>query len=85
MIRERAFPWKNLCLSALLACAGAAAAYLLFLSAASFWIGLKSHGAPNWGMPTAAGGIIFLATLILFIRTTRVVISKMKPKGPSPL
>ncbi|NCO60184.1 MAG: hypothetical protein COZ70_15735 [Deltaproteobacteria bacterium CG_4_8_14_3_um_filter_51_11] len=85
MIRERIIPWKNLCLSAVLACAGAVAAYLLFLSAASFWIGLKSHGAPGRIMPIAAGGIIFLATLLLFIRTARIVVSRMKPKGPSPL
>jgi hypothetical protein len=80
MIQERAIPWKNMFMSAALICACAVAVYLLFLSAASFWIALKSSGSPGWFMPAAAGGSIFLATLLLFIRTARIVVARMKPK-----
>lgn len=80
MIHKDPLPLKTIVLSILLFSCGLIAAYLIFMSCISIWIGLNHPHQDGFWMPVAAGVFVMIAMLCLFLGFLKFLLNQMKQK-----
>jgi hypothetical protein len=80
MIHDEPFPFKQVSLWFLLVLCGLIAAFLLFISLISVWVGLTSLHQDGFWMPLLVGVMGTGLTLWLFIIFARFMLGKMEEK-----
>jgi hypothetical protein len=80
MISREPFPLKNLGLWSLLLLSALFAAFIIFASSVSIWVGLSHLHQEGFWMPILAGILTLILVLWPFRRLSRLILNSMKEK-----
>lgn len=80
MISDDSLSFKHITLKILLFCSVLIAAYLLFVSLVSIWVGISHVRQAGYWMPVLAGTMAMLVVLSLFWLVLRFIRAHLKEK-----